>query len=177
MSMELLAAPYLGRDAGGFYDPEEERRSRASHLEGVLFVLAHIAVVDAFQHWIYTSDEGRDRDARDRRWLGLCERFKPGVDWSGLGDLRTARWLAQPHFFTHPLYYVEYGIAQIAALQVWANYRRDRGSAIARYRAALALGGSRPLPELFAAAGVRFDLSESMLRGLVADVMAQVRAH
>ena len=174
MSMELLAAPYLGRDAGGFYDPEEERRSRASHLEGVLFVLAHIAVVDAFQHWIYTSDEGRDRDARDRRWLGLCERFKPGVDWSGLGDLRTARWLAQPHFFTHPLYYIEYGIAQLGALQVWRNSLRDHAEAVAAYRHALALGATRSLPELLDAAGARLVFDEATLRELVALVEEQL---
>ena len=174
MSMELLAAPYLGRDAGGFYDPEEERRSRAAHLEGVLFVLAHIAVVDAFQHWIYTSDEGRDRDARDRRWLGLCERFKPGVDWSGLGDLRTARWLAQPHFFTHPLYYVEYGIAQLGALQVWRNSLHDHAEAVAAYRHALALGATRSLPELLDAAGARLVFDEATLRELVALVEEQL---
>jgi oligoendopeptidase F len=161
MSMELLAAPYLGRDAGGFYGPEEVRRSRTSHLQGVLFVLAHIATVDAFQHWIYTSDEGLDREARDRQWLALCERFKPGVDWTGLADERAARWLAQPHFFTHPFYYVEYGIAQLGALQVWRNSLSDPAAAVAAYREGLALGASRSLPELYAAAGARlvFDVA------------------
>jgi len=168
MAMELLAAPFLGREAGGFYDPADERRSRVSHLEGILFGLAHIATVDAFQHWIYTSDEGRDRDARDRRWAALCDRFKPGVDWSGPTDWRTARWLAQPHFFTHPFYYVEYGIAQLGALQVWRNSLRDHGEAVAAYREALALGATRPLPELFATAGARLVFDPEPVGELVA---------
>jgi oligoendopeptidase F len=168
MSMELLAAPYLGEDAGGFYGPEEERRSRASHLQSILFGLAHIATVDAFQHWIYTSGEGHDRDARDRHWLDLCDRYKPGVDWSGLEDLRVARWLGQPHFFTHPFYYIEYGLAQFGALQVWRNSLRDRAGAVAAYREALALGATRPLPELYRAAGARLLFDAGPMGELVA---------
>ena len=168
MSMELLAAPFLGRDAGGFYAPEEERRSRASHLQGVLFGLAHVATVDAFQHWIYTSDEGEDRDARDRHWLALCDRFKPGVDWAGLADLRVARWLAQPHFYTHPFYYIEYGIAQLSALQVWRNSLSDPAGAVAAYRDGLALGGTRSLPDLLGAAGARLVFDAATMDELVA---------
>jgi len=176
MSMELLAAPYLGEEAGGFFSPEDERRSRAAHLEAIPLLLAHIARVDAFQHWIYTSGEGHDRDARDRRWLQLCERFQPGVDWSGLDDLRIARWLAQPHFFTHPFYYIEYGIAQLGAIQVWRNAKEDQGEAVAAYRRALALGATRPLPELFRAAGARLVFDGDGMGELVALVEEQLRA-
>jgi oligoendopeptidase F len=174
MSMELLAAPYLGKDAGGFFEPEDERRSRASHLLGVLSGLTHIASVDAFQHWIYTSGEGDDRDARDRAWLRVRDRFDPGVDWSGLSDLRAARWLAQPHIFVNPFYYLEYGIAQLGALQVWRHSLGDQAEAVAAYRSALALGGTRPLPELFAAAGARLVFDAGTMGELVALVEDQL---
>ncbi len=176
MSMELLAAPYLGEEAGGFFSPEDERRSRAAHLEAIPLALAHIASVDAFQHWIYTSGEGHDRDARDRRWLQLRERFQPGVDWSGLDELRIARWLAQPHFFTHPFYYIEYGIAQLGALQVWRNALEDEGEAVAAYRRALAMGATWPLPELFGAAGARLVFDADEMGELVALVEEHLRA-
>ena len=71
------------------------------------------------------------------------------------------------HIFLYPFYYVEYGIAQLGALQVWANSKRDRSAALADYKRALGLGGSRPLPELFAAAGCRFDFSVEAVRPLV----------
>ena len=174
MSMELLAAPYLGKEAGGFFSPEDERRSRAAHLEAILLVLGHIASVDAFQHWIYTSGEGHDRDARDRRWLHLRERFQPGVDWSGLDDLRIARWLAQPHLFAFPFYYIEYGIAQLGALQVWRNSMADQAGAVAAYRGALALGGTRPLSVLFEAAGARLVFDAEGMGELVAIVEEQL---
>lgn len=172
MSMELLAAPYLGRAWGGFYSEDEESRARTAHLEGVLFGISHIASVDALQQWMYTDPDGAEAEARDRKWLELRDRFQPGIDWTGLEDLRVARWLSQPHFFTHPFYYIEYGIAQMGALQVWRNALADQGGAVAAYLAALALGGTRPLPDLLAAAGARlvFD-AEGMgeLVGLVED--------
>jgi oligoendopeptidase F len=176
MSMELLAAPYLGTEAGGFFEPEDERRSRASHLLGVLSALAHIASVDAFQHWIYTSGEGHDRDARDRAWLRVRDRFDPAVDWSGLSDLRAARWLGQPHIFVNPFYYIEYGIAQLGALQVWRHSLGDQAEAVAAYRSALALGGTRPLPDLFAAAGASLVFDAATMGELVALVEDQLSA-
>jgi oligoendopeptidase F len=126
--------------------------------------------VDAVQQWIYTDDGGRDRDARDRKWLELRHRFEgDAVDWSGLERERSGRWYQQPHFFSNPFYYIEYGLAQLAALQVWRNSRRDRAEAVRMYRAALALGATRPLPELYGAAGAKLVFDAATMRELVED--------
>ena len=154
MSMELLAAPHLERPTG-LYAPEDARRARIEHLEDILTSLAHIASVDAFQRWIYTSGEGHDRDARDAAWLRIRSALEGAVDWSGLKAERIARWYRQIHIFKHPFYYIEYGIAQLGALQLWRASLEDPRDALRRYKAALALGGTRPLPELYGAAGVR----------------------
>jgi len=156
MSMELLASPYIGKESGGYYSEDDARRSRADLLEGIILFFPHCASVDAFQHWIYLDEAGRDVDARDRKWLDLRRRFEgKSVDWTGLDSERIARWYQQPHFFASPFYYIEYGIAQLGALQVWRNSLRDPKGAISQYRQALALGATRPLPELFKAAGAR----------------------
>ena len=155
MSMELLSAPYLRQESGGFYDTGDYARARTEHLEGILELLAWVATVDAFQHWLYTDETAADQVARDAKWLETWERFNPGVDWDGLEPERTARWYKQLHIFLYPFYYIEYAIAQLGALQVWRNSLRDHAQATAAYRAALALGGSRPLPDLFATAGAR----------------------
>ena len=156
MSMELLASPYIGKESGGYYSDDDARRSRADLLEGIILFFPHCASVDAFQHWIYLDEAGRDVNARDRKWLDLRRRFEgKSVDWSGLDSERIARWYQQPHFFASPFYYIEYGIAQLGALQVWRNSLRDPKAAISQYRQALALGATRPLPELFKAAGAR----------------------
>jgi oligoendopeptidase F len=168
MSMELLAAPYVDRGHGGYYSDEDAPRSRRWLLEKTLFFFSHCASVDAFQQWIYTTPEGRDAGARDRKWLELRRRFEGDeVDWSGLEAERVARWYYQPHFFEYPFYYIEYGIAQLGALQVWRNSLSDRAAAVRRYRDALALGATRPLPDLYRAAGARMIFDSEGMRELV----------
>ncbi len=168
MSMELLSAPYLDRGHGGYYDEAEAQRSRRGLLERTVLFFTHCASVDAFQQWMYTTPEGRDRDARDRKWLELRNRFESDlVDWSGLDAERVARWYFQPHFFDHPFYYIEYGIAQLGALQVWRNSLSDRPGAVRKYREALALGATRPLPELYRAAGARLIFDGEGMRELI----------
>src|SRR5919197_2811837 len=168
MSMELLCAPHLAASEGGFYASEEDAtRARADNLERILLFFGHCASVDAFQHWIYTDPGGTAGAARDRRWLELRARFEPGIDHSGLETERVARWHRQLHFFEVPFYYIEYGLAQLGALQVWRESRRDRPAALAAYRRALALGGTRPLPELYAAAGARLLFDREGIRELI----------
>ena len=167
MSMELLAAPHLELPTG-YYTPDEARTARAEHLEDVLVTLAHIASVDAFQAWIYTSGRGGDTAARDAAWLELRARFERGVDWSGLERERVSRWYRQLHIFEYPFYYIEYGIAQLGALQLWRASRTDPAGTVRRYREALALGGTVSLPEMYRAAGAKLIFNEQDMGDLVA---------
>jgi oligoendopeptidase F len=177
MSMELLCSPFIGKKDGGYYDDEGARRSRTELLEGTILFFPHCASVDAFQHWIYLHDEGRAAAARDGKWLELRRRFEgDAVDWTGLDQERIARWYQQPHFFASPFYYIEYGIAQLGALQVWRNSLRDREDAIRKYRAALSLGATERLPGLFAAAGARLIFDPAGMRELVGLVEEELAA-
>lgn len=174
MSMELLTAPYLAREDGGYYSAADATRARIEHLEGILEILAHIASVDAFQHWIYTSGEGDGATARDEAWLKIRSRFEPGIDWSGLDTERIARWYRQLHIFLYPFYYIEYGIAQLGALQVWRNSLNDPVEATASYRQALALGATKSLPDLFEAAGAKLVFDSQTMGELVTLVEGQL---
>lgn len=167
MGMELLGRPYLRASEGGFYSEEDYRRIQIDHLEEILVSLGHMASVDAFQQWVYTQTEIPDVSARDGYWISLRQRFERGVDWSGCEAERIARWYEQPHFFLYPLYYIEYALAQLGALQVWRNAKRNQAEAVAAYRRALALGGTRPLPELYAAAGAELVFDSAKLAPLV----------
>jgi oligoendopeptidase F len=159
MSMELLGNEFIGE----FYSAADSSRARRVHLEGIVGVFPWIATVDAFQHWIYTHP-GHTRDERRKAWLDLMNRFGGQVDWSGYEVARANLWHRQLHIFLHPFYYIEYGIAQLGALQVWANSKRDKVKALADYKKSLALGGSRPLPELFSAAGCTFEFSAKTIQ-------------
>ena len=156
MAMELLGSEFLEE----FYNEEEARRARIAHLEGIVFVFPWIATVDAFQHWLYLNPN-HSIEERDKAWSNLIDRFGGNVDWTNYESAKAKLWHKQLHIFLHPFYYIEYGIAQLGALQVWANSKNNSSKALADYKAALALGGSRPLPKLFEHCNIRFDLSRN----------------
>ncbi len=162
MSMELLGNEFLEN----FYQAPEANRARRTHLEGIVGIFPWIATVDAFQHWVYTHP-GHSRSERESAWVELMAGFGGDVNWQGYEPARAKLWHRQLHIFIHAFYYIEYGIAQLGALQVWANSRRERGEALQNYKAALQLGGSKPLPQLFEAAGCRFDFTRPTMAPLV----------
>jgi oligoendopeptidase F len=165
MGMELLAAPHLGK----FYPEDDVKRARRDHLEGIIKFFPWMATVDAFQHWVYTHP-GHTRKERAAFWLSLMDRFGGLEDYTGFEDCRAHMWHRQLHIFEIPFYYVEYGIAQLGALQLWQASRRDLPGAIDGYLSGLALGGSRPLPELFRASGLAFDFTDQTIAPLMKNV-------
>jgi len=168
MGMECLALPYTDAFFGA-----EMRRAARRFFEKIVAFFPFMAMIDAFQHYVYTHVDAGLESWKDQ-WQALCRRYAPEVDMSGLEPHDRHGWQKKLHIYEVPFYYVEYGIAQLGALQVWHNARADRAQAIAQYRHGLALGGSRPLPELFAAAGCRFDFAAGTLEPLIAAVMREI---
>ncbi len=168
MAMECLALPHLELFYAGDVD-----RAKQRFFTKIVSFFPWMARVDAFQHYVYTNT-GHDIERRKDEWQKLTQRFAPHLDYSGIERVDRHSWHQKLHFFQVPFYYVEYGIAQLGALQVWMNSKGDFDQAVAWYRAALALGGSRPLPELFEAAHLKFDFSEKTLRPLIEAVMEEI---
>ena len=174
IGMEMLAAPYKTQEYGGFYTESEAARAMIELLETGIIFWPYMALVDAFQHWIYENpSEGSIASNCEEKWAELWDRFMIGIDYSGLEAQKKAYWHRQGHIFGAPFYYVEYGLAQLGAVQVWANARKDQRKAVADYRKALSLGATVPLPDLFTAAGAKFAFDAETLRQAV-DLMEQV---
>ncbi len=176
MSMELLGREhyreFYGDDGDGRAEADRAKRCQLEHI--VVQLLPWIATIDGFQHWLYTHP-GHERSERAEAWRTVFERFiSPMIDWSDLEDIQHAWWQPQLHLFNYPFYYIEYGIAQLGALQVWANHRRDPQKSLRDLQAALALGGSQPLPKLFDAAGIRFDFSRQTVEPMIAIVREEL---
>lgn len=169
MSMELLTHDFLDE----FYSPEDANRAVREHLEGIVSILAWIATIDAFQHWIYTNP-GHTKEERHQQWLELGERFGSILDWSEFEEWRKVGWQRQLHLFSYPFYYIEYGIAQLGALQLWLQYQKDPQTALDNYARSMRLGGSRPLPELFEAGEMSFNLGNSTVQGLIDAVRTEL---
>ena len=162
MAMELLGDEFIGE----FYASEDVSRAIREHLEGIIKFFPWMATIDAFQIWIYQHPGHSPKD-RTAFWLKLMQRFGDDLDWNGYEDVRAHLWHRQLHVFLHPFYYVEYGIAQLGALQVWANSKKDKAKALQAYKRGLALGGSRPLPELFQAADCKLAFDSGTIKPLV----------
>jgi len=178
MAMELLASTYLTETERGFYAEADAARARVKHLEDAIIVSwPYIAAMDAFQDWAYTDpDVARNGQRCGEVWAEIWLRFMPGVDWSGLDDALHVTWQAIPHFFGWPLSGIEYGFAQLGAVQVWRNALEDQRAGVARLRRALSLGGTASVPKLYEAAGARFAFDVETLRESVALMESTIAA-
>jgi oligoendopeptidase F len=173
MSMELISMK--GWNAY-FSNPEELKRAKTEQLEGIIGTLPWIAQVDAFQHWIY-ENPGHGKEERKAQWLQLSARFGTGlVDYTGFENALAYSWHKQLHIFEVPFYYVEYGFAQLGALGVWKNCNTDEKAGLHAYKEALKLGYTRSIPEIYRAAGIRFDFSATYIQSLFAFLEAELHA-
>lgn len=175
MSMELLSMRHLAAP-GSFYhgNPTDFARATREQLKRSVHILPWIATIDAFQHWVY-ANPSHTRAEREQHWLSLDQRFGNAVSWSGIEQHRANLWQRQLHLFSHPFYYIEYGIAQLGALQLWLiSLEQGEKTAVDFYTGALSLGGSRPLPELFRAAGLEFDFGPSIISRLAERVQKEL---
>jgi len=171
MSMELISMEHWQEF---FKGNEELKRARKYQLEKILSILPWIATIDCFQHWVYTHPE-HTREERKSQWLAIYGRFSGAVvDRSLYPDFESLAWHRQLHVFEVPFYYIEYGIAQLAAIGIWRNYKTDPKKALMDYENALSLGYLKTLPDLYQIAGIRFDFSEDYVRELADSVKKEL---
>ena len=157
-----------------FTNGEELTRAKEQQLERVITIFPWIATIDKFQHWIYENPV-HTREQRKEIWLSILKEFSsPMIDFTGLDNYRSYHWQKQLHLYEVPFYYIEYGIAQLGAIGLWMQYKKNPEQAIQHYLDALALGGTRTLPELFEAAGLQFDFSAGPISELMKFVNSEL---
>jgi oligoendopeptidase F len=150
-----------------FSNPDDLRRARKEQLEKMIRILPWIAGVDKFQHWVY-ENVNHSIEQRDAAWIRILKDFSSSVvDYSGLETFRAHSWHNQLHIFEVPFYYIEYGMAQLGAMSIWRNYKSNPKKALDAYEAALKLGYTKSIPEIYAAAGIRFDFSREYIHELM----------
>lgn len=170
MSMELFTLDYLDE----FYkDDEDIKKAKREQLEDTLVIFPIVAIVDALQHWIYLNPDHTSEE-RDDRFAQLKDRFNAGVDWSGLEKEKGIGWLKTLHIFEVPFYYIEYAISQLGAIALYKEYKENPKQAIDNYKKFMALGYSKSVPEIYEAAGIKFDFSKEYLQEMVDFVMAEL---
>lgn len=166
MSMEMFSMDYWNT----FYNEEELVRAKKEQLETVLQILPWVATVDEFQHWLYTHPN-HTREERKAAWIKVLSRYSGDtVDWSGYEDIKAYSWHRQLHIFEVPFYYIEYGMAQLGALALWKNFEKNPEETLKAYKAALSLGYTQTIPEIYKAAGIAFDFSLENIKSVAAFV-------
>lgn len=167
-SMELIGGEHL---EGTFYSAQDARRSNREEIERMVKLFTWVATIDAFQHWVYTHP-GHSLQERADEWVKIMARFSGLESYEGLEDAQRYRWQRQLHLFHNPFYYIEYGIATVGALGIYLQYRRDPEGGIAAYKQALSLGSSRPLPQLFEAAGLKWGFGPDVIERYAGELKA-----
>ncbi|MBA3663807.1 MAG: M3 family oligoendopeptidase [Bacteroidetes bacterium] len=164
MSMELISMEHWHIF---FKDQDELKRAKRQQLEGVIDALPWIAAIDKFQHELYLKPEHTVED-RYKIWVGLMKDFGSDViNYKGLEEFVKRKWQIQLHLYEVPFYYIEYGFAQLGAVAMWRQYLQNPKQAIENYRKALGLGYTRSIPEIYKAAGIKFDFSPAYVKELM----------
>lgn len=164
MSMELISMDHWDVF---FTDEAELKRAKREHLEDLIETLPWVATIDKFQHWIYQNPT-HSPEHRKAAWNSIFDTFADTVtDWSGLQEAKDYLWQKQLHLYEVPFYYIEYGMAQLGAIAVWRNFRKDPVKGLQGYQNALKLGYLRTIPEIYAAADIRFDFSKAYIKELM----------
>jgi oligoendopeptidase F len=171
MAMELFSMNHWE----SFFESEEElSRAKEHQLERTITIFPWIAIIDKFQHWVYENPT-HTIEERTEKWMEILQEFSTNaIDFTGLETYRAIGWQRQLHLFEVPFYYIEYGIAQLGAIGLWMQYKQNPQQAIENYIKALSLGGTKTLPELYAAAGLKFDLSPAHIKTLMDFVNEQM---
>ncbi len=171
MSMELITMDYWHH----FFDNEADlRRAKRTHLKNILSVLPWVAKIDKFQHFLY-ENPNHTHEERNKTWTAINKEFSgETVDFSGLENYQQNIWQRQLHIFEVPFYYIEYGIAQLGAIAIWKNFKQDKKQALEQYKKALKMGYTSPIPEVYKAAGIKFDFSDAYIQELMDFVKAEL---
>lgn len=173
MAMELMSMEYWDVF---FENAENLKRAKEHQLERVLTIFPWIATIDKFQHWVYENPT-HTLEERAENWRRILNEFTPiNMDVTGLEEYRRFSWQRQLHLYEVPFYYIEYGIAQLGAIGLWKQFKENKEAAIQNYVNALSLGGTRTLPELYKAAGLRFDFSPDYISELMIFVHNELEA-
>ncbi|KAB2858821.1 MAG: M3 family oligoendopeptidase [Flavobacteriales bacterium] len=172
MSMELLSMDYWDE----FYTDETElKRAKKEQLEKALETLPWVASIDKFQHWVYENPT-HTVEQRYAKWNDIMKAFGSNqVDWTGNEKALATLWQKQLHLYEVPFYYIEYGMAQLGAIAVWRNYKQNPDKAIEQYMAALKLGYTKSIKEIYQAAGIEFNFSQAYVKELVDFIIDELK--
>lgn len=173
IGLELMASTHFSEL---WFDPRDQIRAQGLQLFNTLAFWPFMAMIDMWQHTVYSQSQSSPTQ-RNQIWRDLAQRFRPHIDWTGFEHFEGLGWLSRPHVFTTPFYYIDYGIGQLGATQLYKSYKENPKETLQRYNEALARGGQIGLPKLFSQAGLDLDFSCGLLTRVVDTLVENLEHH
>jgi len=165
MAMEFIGMEHWENTM--FFNDEDLKQAKKFQIQNPLQLFPWVALVDKFQHWIYTKPT-HTAEERSDKWVELYDQFMPNaVSYEGLEDIKKVIWHKQKHIFERPFYYIEYALAYLGAVAIWRNYLSNSEQTIAQYKAALTLGNTKPIDTIYKTAGIKFSFDKAYIAELV----------
>ncbi len=159
MSMEFLTAAYHDKFFG-----DETRKYELSHLEDAVIFIPYGCMVDEFQHKMYECPDMTPEE-RNAFWLSLEAKYRPYMDFDGLPFYgRGAGWQRQLHIYMHPLYYIDYCMAQTVAFQFWFASLENKEAAWKNYLAFVDRAGTETFEGLVKAANLELPYTAGTMK-------------
>ncbi len=137
MSMEQFAYPYAERFFG-----DQADKFRFAHLQEALTFVPFGVAVDEFQHICY-ANPGLTPKERTLEWKKLEEKYMPwrAYEPDDFFD-RGGYWYHKLHIYLYPMYYINYTLTTMGAMEFKKKEREDHDSAWADYLNLCKCGGS-----------------------------------
>lgn len=166
MSMEFLTQDYHKNFFG-----KNTAKYELAHCEDSLDFIPYGCMIDEFQHRMY-ENENLTPEERNAVWEELEHKYRPWLDMDNLPFYgRYSHWQWKLHVYLHPLYYIDYCMAQTVAFQLWTLSLKDKEAAWKKYLAFVDAAGTKTFAELCHSAGLRVPYEQ----GTIKDIGAGIR--
>lgn len=167
MSMEFLTHPWME-----YFFKEDANKYRYKHTCDAITFIPYGCIVDAFQTYCY---ENPDLTPTERKayWRELEKTYLPHRQYKDIPFLENGGfWMRQSHIFQNPLYYLDYTIAQVVALELFSESMEDKEKTLEKYMAFCRLGGTLPFRALLKKAGIANPFDGDTLKDVCQSIMA-----
>ena len=165
MSMEFLTQDYHKNFFG-----KNTAKYELAHCEDSLDFIPYGCMIDEFQHRMY-ENENLTPEQRNAVWEELEHKYRPWLDMDNLPFYgRYSHWQWKLHVYLHPLYYIDYCMAQTVAFQLWTLSLKDKDAAWKKYLAFVDAAGTKTFAELCHSAGLRVPYEQGTIRDIGAGI-------
>ncbi len=173
MSMEFLTADYHE-----LLLKEDTAKYELQHAEKALSFIPYACLIDAFQYSVYENPDWTP-DERHQEWKRLLRVYQPHLmDYEDIPFYsRYAGWQYKLHTYMHPLYYIDYALAQTVALQFYLLSLDNKALAWEKYLGFVRSSGTRRFIDTVRYAGLDSPFAEGTVKKVADNVYRWILEH